>query len=498
VERLFYSILVGILMGFGAALWLPPKRMECLLEMIDVVQARAQSLAAPEGGGQSAPGEREIYVPAGPSLTRQPINWPGSRAGAPPIRDGQANDDVEQAGFDGPPLPGGGAATASDEGYPAADYSPDRSTVSGQASGYGPPTGPGFGGGTDARFGTIAPRADEGIDRTVQINRFEGAQIIARYGGEVILANEFLPEIDRALAPFVGKASDSELEEQRMLLLQRNLQAVLPTKLVVLDAKRKIPPENWKKIQQDLSESFDKVQVPVLMDRYQVKSRAELMAELERFGSSIELQKRAWAEKSMASQWAHMQAKSNEEVTHEEIVAYYREHLTDYDLEAKVRWEQLSVRFDRFPDKAAAFRELARMGNLVIDGAPFGEVARRHSHGFTARDGGVNDWTTQGSLVSEVLDQALFTLPVGVLSSILEDAQGFHIVRVIERRDAGRTPFEEAQVEIKRKIRANRRDAAIESYVARVTEQTKTWTIFDDPDAAQAELSGRPPANPPR
>ena len=57
--------------------------------------------------------------------------------------------------------------------------------------------------------------------------------------------------------------------------------------------------------------------------------------------------------------------------------------------------------------------------------------------GPTSHEGGRYDWTTKGSLVSDVIDQAIFSLPVGKLSRILEDEKGFHIVRVIEREDCG-------------------------------------------------------------
>jgi parvulin-like peptidyl-prolyl isomerase len=84
---------------------------------------------------------------------------------------------------------------------------------------------------------------------------------------------------------------------------------------------------------------------------------------------------------------------------------------------------------------------------------PFAEVARRGSHGLTAARGGQRDWTTKGSLKSAVVDEALFGLPVMRMSHILEDDDGFHIVRVIQRKDAFRTPFKDAQVEIRKQLK---------------------------------------------
>ena len=149
------------------------------------------------------------------------------------------------------------------------------------------------------------------------------------------------------------------------------------------------------------------------------------------------------------------------------------------------------VRFARFPDKAEAYRAIAEMGNQVLGGKDFAEVARTGSHGSTAPNGGLRDWTTRGSLVSQVLDEAIFTLPPGALSPILEDEQGFHIVRVLEREEAHRIPFLEAQVEIRDKIRQQREAEQEQKYLARLWKNTPVWTVFDDA-APYSHVSGAP------
>ena len=118
-------------------------------------------------------------------------------------------------------------------------------------------------------------------------------------------------------------------------------------------------------------------------------------------------------------------------------------------------------------------------------------VATRLSQGPTADQGGKHDWTNQGSLVSEVLDNAIFTLPPGRLSRILEDDRGFHIVRVVERKEAGRVPFEEAQVEIRDKIKEQRRDEQVKKYLDKLKRETYVWNLFDQ-DVAQTAEQGDP------
>ena len=129
--------------------------------------------------------------------------------------------------------------------------------------------------------------------------------------------------------------------------------------------------------------------------------------------------------------------------------------------------------------------------NDVLEGKPFAEIARTRSEGPTAAAGGTYDWTTKGSLASKVLDEAVFTLPVGQLSTILEDGGMLHIVRVTERTDAGRTPFIEAQVSIRQDLMDERRKREMDDYLAKLKERTPVWTIFDGQPPTATAAAGR-------
>ncbi len=94
----------------------------------------------------------------------------------------------------------------------------------------------------------------------------------------------------------------------------------------------------------------------------------------------------------------------------------------------------------------------------------------------------MNPWTSKGSLASPVIDNALFTLPVGSFSQILEDDRGLHIVRVVERKEASRASFVDCQDGIKKKIRDERGDKQMKAYIATLEAKTPVWTIFDDPE----------------
>ena len=317
----------------------------------------------------------------------------------------------------------------------------------------------------------------------------EGAQILARVGSEVILGSEVFPTVNDLMARNKDRIPPHRFDQQRRLLIQQQLKIPIESKLIYFDACRKIPKENLPRVEETLGEKFEEKELPELMKMSNVQTRRELEEKLRSLGTSLQRRKQAFIQRALAQTWIHQQL-NVEEATYDQMLEYYREHLAEFERPARARWEELTVGFSKYPGKAEAYAAIAGMGNRVCAGVPLSEVARSLSDGTTASDGGLRDWTRKGSLVCEELNRALFELPVGQLSPILEDKDGFYIVRVIEREVDHRVPFVAAQAEIRPKIREQRTKQQLRKYVAGLREQIPVWTIFDEQGPGE-HLSGR-------
>jgi parvulin-like peptidyl-prolyl isomerase len=108
------------------------------------------------------------------------------------------------------------------------------------------------------------------------------------------------------------------------------------------------------------------------------------------------------------------------------------------------------------------------MGNEVIYGAPFAEVAKRSSDDFFAAQGGYNDWTKRKSLTNRQLEDRVFSEPVGRLSDIIETDLGYHIIRVIERQEEGIISFTEMQDKLREEILNERQSQALQRVIAKI------------------------------
>ena len=278
---------------------------------------------------------------------------------------------------------------------------------------------------------------------------------------------------------FIGAAPREVKEREVKNLLPRLLPKYIQSKLLLVDALDSLPEgANVDDIYESAGTQFDELMVPRLMENVDVKSTNELDAYYRGLGSSLRKVRKSWVESELVKYMMRSKINVNPDVTHREIYERYLSHKEDYAIPAKVRWEQLMVRYDNFPIRSAAKAAITEMGNEVVYGAPLMAVAKRSSQGFKAKEGGQQGWTTRGSLVDKDLDQLLFSIEPGKLSEIIKTNRGMAIIRVLERREAGFVSFETAQSEIKKSILSDKREAEFQKHISSVKERVPV-EIFD-------------------
>jgi len=456
----------------------------CAVVLLAVGVASAQNLPGPlddaaTGGGPSpatsAPATRSMVgpgqMPHVPKALSRPEGWPGGKRDP---KQGQDNHVLSSI----LPNPGGplepiaipstkdGAQAAGKSGVIQAGF--EETLPSGTAS--TPPSG---------------------------MQSLDNARVVARVGPEVVLEGDLLTPTALAwLDKVAGGLTPEQVRELKTQICRQVIKQHVESLIVYVDACRTIPEDRLPEIEKKVNEAFDQQQLPRLVKDAGVANGLEYDQLLRSRGQSLDRIRKTFFERALAQQWIQQKVVNDGEIPHAEMIAWYQNHLAEYDFPAKVRFEQLTVKITAGRPRGQAWSMLAAMGNEVMQGKPFADVARARSEGPTAATGGVYDWTTKGSLVSKVVDEAVFTLPIGQLSAILDDGSALHIVRVTERVDAGRVPFIDAQVEIRGKLQEERRKRQMDEYLATVRDRTPVWTIFDDepggPSQAAAQTASQP------
>lgn len=213
---------------------------------------------------------------------------------------------------------------------------------------------------------------------------------------------------------------------------------------------------------------------------------AEIQAQSERFGgpdgftSALEsqgltlAQVRTELEKEMAVQtFIERELIPTVAVTEESKKAFYDENPDEMKRPEQFRVAHILIGVDEQApqeEKDEARRKALAIRSMLDVGQDFGELAQRNSDDPGSRDtGGELPWLSPGQTVPP-FEAAALALEEGELSDLVETQFGYHIIRLLERRDAGLMPYEEVAPQIEeflmRRGLQQRLDEKIESLTA--------------------------------
>ncbi len=148
-----------------------------------------------------------------------------------------------------------------------------------------------------------------------------------------------------------------------------------------------------------------------------------------------------------------------------EMKRYYQEHRDRFAVPEEYLLSQILVRFrsaDEVPDALAKIRKAM---DELKRGERFEDVALRYSEGPNALEGGRLGLVRQGELLPAI-EQAIAPLVPGAISEIVETPQGFHILRIDEKKPRQYRPFEEVKHEIQGLVFEQKAEERFQSWLA--------------------------------
>lgn len=318
-----------------------------------------------------------------------------------------------------------------------------------------------------------------------EIRRMEDLEILAQVGSSWILAGDIRPGVAEILEERGSSIPPHERPIIEKMATVRILDQMIETRLLYLAAKQRVPGDRLAEIEKRLIQIFETEELPRRMKGGNFDSVEAYRAKLENLGGSLEHERRLFIERAIASQWLHQSIGPIPEPDPGELLQYYQEHIHEFETPAQVRWEEVWVNIPRYSEGAEAWAKLAHVGNMLLQGMPLEQALAYQPSGEPRCYGQRRDWLPAGSpLVCPLIQNVLFQMPLGLWSEIFRVENRFYIVRVLERKEAVRTPFSEAQTQIRKQLVEQRRKEKIRAYLSELRSQTTIWTVFDqDPQA---------------
>lgn len=260
--------------------------------------------------------------------------------------------------------------------------------------------------------------------------------------------------------------------------------------LLVREAKRKLTATQLEEAKAAIEAKWAE-ELTLLMQRLHVDSPDILRLFLESNGFDLDEYHRVMSEKLLAEGFLNQELAQTYSPSTEELRTYYQSHLSNFSQGGKVRWRQLSIDFDGAISRREARRTAEKVLAELGAGADFAELIRKYGTGPKAKDGGLWDWTDRGIVAPQSINAALFSMPVGQTSDIIETADAIQLVQVIERQEGTVRSFDESQPQVKALLAAETLAARSLAYREALRRSAKIEVLFVP---AKPKTAGAEPA----
>lgn len=176
-------------------------------------------------------------------------------------------------------------------------------------------------------------------------------------------------------------------------------------------------------------------------------------------------------------------------VADSDMKRYFQEHRDRFALSEEYTLSQILIR-PRSPNDTAEAREKARevMARLR-QGESFEDLALRFSDGPNASNGGHLGLVRQGELLPGI-ERTIATMVPGGISDVIETPEGFHIVRLEDKKPKQFRPYEQVRSEIQGLVFQQKSEDVFQAWLADLKNKAYIEIKFE------SALSGPPTTAP--
>lgn len=162
-------------------------------------------------------------------------------------------------------------------------------------------------------------------------------------------------------------------------------------------------------------------------------------------------------------------------VSDDELKKYYEENPDEFKTPEQVNAAHILVKVEESGDEAedkAALQKAEGILKKVRDGADFSELAKENSDCPSGTRGGELGYFSRGMMVPE-FEEAAFKLKTGEVSGIVKTKFGYHIIKALDRKEAGQKGFDEVRDEIEKGLLGEKQRSAFNDYTEALKEKAK-------------------------
>ncbi len=163
------------------------------------------------------------------------------------------------------------------------------------------------------------------------------------------------------------------------------------------------------------------------------------------------------------------------QVSEGEIQTFYDQNPSLFQVPERVRASHILVKTDAQAgdqEKAKAKEKIQAIKKRVDAGEDFAKLAIENSDCPSAPKGGDLDYFQRGQMVAPFEDAA-FALKPGETSDVVETQFGYHLIKIVDRQDAGTMSFVEMKSTIEEHLKQQKVSELLNAYLAELKSRAK-------------------------
>ena len=157
---------------------------------------------------------------------------------------------------------------------------------------------------------------------------------------------------------------------------------------------------------------------------------------------------------------------------------YFQEHRDRFALSEEYTLSQILIRPHSPGDTADAKEKVREVMTRLKQGESFEDLALRFSDGPNASHGGHLGLVRQGELLPGI-EQAISRLVPGGISDVIETSDGFHIMRLEDKKPKQFRPYEEVRTEIQGLVFQQKNEDVFQSWLAELKNKAYIEIKFE-------------------
>jgi len=209
-------------------------------------------------------------------------------------------------------------------------------------------------------------------------------------------------------------------------------------------------------------------------------TQEELIASLNAEGTSFEEYKERIKKDIERMRLVEREVRTKIVVTDEDIRRYYENNADEYRQVHEVRLARIFLQI-RDPDSEDEIARVRALGREILQelnsGQDFSEMARKHSQGPGAPEGGDLGWIAMNQLETK-LREVVVKLSPDEYTDLQPAPSGFQIIKVVEEKEGGVRALEEVRDEIYSKLYKKKVEEKYAAWIQELREKSYIKVIF--------------------